>query len=590
MKAMNKKSIVLAFCLSLFSTIILAQTPKENLEKGVEIYNALREYSHKLVPTTVSSENVKEIKSRIERGISLFDKVAKEGNVDQIKLVKYFNNNFQYELGFMYGLKGDNKTSYEVYKAIENNFSAYKSTDFPIQYEYAGKNAKITWDNFVFVQAEYFTCMSEASYNLGKYEDAYAVTKNALKNKNLTNWLKYTSIHKLMDIRNKNKALVSDDEYQDFAIKSMKAYTELSNDDKKVVSDRKLATWEQGYKIFNSLVDEGKNIQSLGIKVGEVGKILRGVNENEKAAKFFIYALKNNWGTTILYKNEVLPVARVTNNKALALEVLGRLEVGIGETDCNSWDAFIKDYQQFGDEAKADDMKKKAETCRKKRATEAIVREEERKKEEERLAKERKRIAREGYFFVGIHVVPLFSKPADLGAVLDYGTRKTMFELSYLKVNKNKENYYDLKLREITGVPEHRWDGFMAHVAMKFSSNRATRKMKPYSGFLLGYGQRIFEPFNSNVTSTVDKKTVVKPFNPKNKQYSLMVNSGVMMLNNLGVDVYFGVGAAYNQFNGGNSEVWNKTNFTIEDKMVANRKPSYFSFMLRAGLAIGFGR
>ena len=69
-----------------------------------------------------------------------------------------------------------------------------------------------------------------------------------------------------------------------------------------------------------------------------------------------------------------------------------------------------------------------------------------------------------------------------------------------------------------------------------------------------------------------------------------MLNFGLMALKYLGVDGYMGIGAAYNKFDGGNSEVWNKEGLTIEDRMVANRKPSYVSFTMRMGISIGFGK
>ncbi len=590
MKTMYKISITTALYCLLISTSIFAQTPKENLEKGVEIYNALREYSRTLTAQTISAESIKDIKNRVERGTMFLDKVVKEGNADQIRVARYFKNNFQYELGFMYGMKGDSKASFEVYKAIENSISAYKSSDFPLTYEYFSKIFKITWENFGVTQAEYFTGMGEVSYNLGKYEDAYTMTKNALAHKNMTNWLKYISVNKILDIRSKKKTLISDEEFQEFTLKSMKTFTELSNDDKKIIADNKYPNWERGYKIFNSLIDENANTQSLGTKIGEAAQILRGVNELEKAAKFFTFALRNNWGTTILMKNEVLPTARAANDKTLGIDVLGRLVLAMSATDCESLETYANDYNQFGDAAKAADLKKKVETCRRKKEEEAKRIAEERRKEEERMAKIRRKAARESHFFVGVNVFPLFSKPADLGGVINFGAKKTMFEVSFLNVTKKKENYFDLQLREIKDVAEHKWDGFFTHLAFKFSGKGASRDMKPYSGFLFGYAQRTFEPFNTNVTNTVDKKTVSKTFNPTNKQYIGMVNMGVLILKNLGVDVYVGAGAAYNQFNGGNSEVWNKETFTIEDKMVANRKPTYFNFMMRLGMSVGFGK
>jgi hypothetical protein len=587
---MNRIATLVVLYFSFFSTTTTAQTAKENLEKGVEIYNSLRDYTRTLAPAIISNDNLKEVKSRIEQGTSLLDKVVTGGNPDQSRVAVYFKNCFQQELGFVYGIKGDNKASYDTFKALENSMISYKAADFPLIYEYAAKTVKISWDNFTTAKAAFFTGIGEACFNLGKNDEAYNVLKTAMTNKNMVNWLRYTNSLKIMDIRAKNKTLMLDEEYQEWALKTMKAYIELSNDDKKRVTDTKMSTWDRGYGVFNSLIDENVNKESLGLKIGEAAKILRGVNENEKSAKFFTYALKNGWGTAVLLKSEVLPVARIANDKVLGLKALELLEPRLSATDCNTLEAFVKDYTQFGEPAKAEEAKKKIETCRVKREQEAKRIAEERKKAEETLALERKKVARESHYFIGLHIVPLFSKPTDIGGVFNFGTKKMLYELSFLKVNRNKENYYDLKLKGVTGVPEHRWDGFMSHLAFKFSGKGSTRKMKPYSGFLLGYNQRNFESFTSNVTSTVDKKTVGKVFTPTTTQYVGMVNAGILTFNNWGVDIYGGAGVAFNQFKGGNSEVWRNANFTIEDKMVANRKPNYFSFLARFGVSVGFGR
>jgi hypothetical protein len=368
---MNKIFTLVVLCLTLFSTTTSAQTPKENLEKGVEIYNTLRVFARALTSATISTESVKEAKSRIEQGKNLLEKVESGGTIDQSRVARYFKNSFQIELAYIYGIKGDNQVSYDTYKSLENTMTAYKATDFPLIYEFANKTVRFSWDNFTSSKAEFFTGIGEMSYNLGKYDESLTVLKTAMSNKNMPVWLRYTNSLKIMDIRAKNKTLMLDEEYQEWALKSMNAFLELSNDDKKRVTDNKLPTWDRGYKVFNSLVDENVNKESLGMKIGEAAKILRGVNENEKAAKFFTYALKNAWGTVILLKNEVLPTARVANDKVLGMKALDILETRLSATDCSSLEAFVKDYTQFGEPAKAEETKKKIETCRVKREQEA---------------------------------------------------------------------------------------------------------------------------------------------------------------------------------------------------------------------------
>jgi hypothetical protein len=168
--------------------------------------------------------------------------------------------------------------------------------------------------------------------------------------------------------------------------------------------------------------------------------------------------------------------------------------------------------------------------------------------------------------------------------------RNTLFEVSYLQMLDKKENYFDLTMKGVKEVPQHNFKGFATHIAYK-GANRygSTKTRKIYTGLLLGYNQRTFTPFNSEVMTTSDSRKSTKSFAPTAKQYSLMVNGGCMILKKYGVDLYAGVGATYNKFNGGNSEVWNKTGYKITDALVANRKPSYFGMTARVGVSVGFG-
>ncbi|MBK9013094.1 MAG: hypothetical protein IPM82_02855 [Saprospiraceae bacterium] len=153
-----------------------AQTPTENLQSAVEIYNALREYQGGFDSKTITQSNIDDVKTRMDKGVALLDKVIREGNADQIKASRYFKNNFKYEYGFVLGMKGQNAKSYEVMKEIEKDITAFISADFPLRYEYFGKNYVINWDNFAPTQAEFLTGFAEISYNLGKYEEAVPST------------------------------------------------------------------------------------------------------------------------------------------------------------------------------------------------------------------------------------------------------------------------------------------------------------------------------------------------------------------------------------------------------------------------------
>ena len=229
--------------------------------------------------------------------------------------------------------------------------------------------------------------------------------------------------------------------------------------------------------------------------------------------------------------------------------------------------------------------------CAQEKAKEAERRAQAEKKENERRERERRKANREAHVYVGAYLLPLLSKPIDLGGVVNFGAKNFLVELSYLKITEKKESYFDLAVRDVKDVQEHKWDGYFAHVALKFANRKtSSRKGKFYTGPLFGYNQRTFVPFQSQVTNTTSNKVTNELFAPTSKQYIGMLNMGLLGLNGIGFDMYVGIGAAYTQFDGGNTNIWNKDNYKIEDRMLANRKPSYYSFTMRMGVTLGFGK
>lgn len=156
-----KRITLFAFFLLISTASLWAQTPKENLEKAVEIYNADRAFQDNLTVKTITDEQVGIVKSRMEQGIALLDKVIREGNADQLKVARYFKTNFLYSYFFILGMKGKNAEALEWNKGLEADIIRYSALDFPMSYDFFGKNYSIKWDNFSATQAEYLTGTSE---------------------------------------------------------------------------------------------------------------------------------------------------------------------------------------------------------------------------------------------------------------------------------------------------------------------------------------------------------------------------------------------------------------------------------------------
>jgi len=189
--------------------------------------------------------------------------------------------------------------------------------------------------------------------------------------------------------------------------------------------------------------------------------------------------------------------------------------------------------------------------------------------------------------YFGINVLPLLNSNVkrDYGGVVNFTKRKFALELSYLQINQNKENIFDLWIKEVDYASQDnvsRWDGFYAHIQPKFFDSDEQN----YVGLLLGYAQKSFDPMEANITNIETSILSTGTFNPSEKQYIAMINIGGMRLNRgFGVDMYWGFGATYNQFNLGFNQDKNK--FTIDNPLLENRKAPYFGFIMRFGINIG---
>lgn len=226
-----------------------AQTPKENLEKAVEIYNANREYADVLQPKTLTDEHVKIVKSRMDQGVALLDKVIQEGNADQLKVARYFKTNFLYSYFFILGMEVQNADAYELNKQFEADITRYSSIDFPCRMIILIITS-IKWDNFSLTQAEYFTGAGEICYNLGKYPDALRFAKFALDHPAVSSYLRYIAVNKILDVGVKNPALLSETERQDYALKSIQLYESQDEEEKKVINENKYPTVKRGSVIL----------------------------------------------------------------------------------------------------------------------------------------------------------------------------------------------------------------------------------------------------------------------------------------------------------------------------------------------------
>lgn len=559
-----------------------AQTSVEDLQNAVEIYNAMTTYADGLSPKDLTSAQVADVKNRMDKGLPMLERVIKNGNSEQIKTARYFKTVFQNKYAFVLGMKGENYQCYDVYKNIEREMFAYSEADFPLRYSFFDKNFIINWKDFAATQAEFITSFGEVSFNIGKLEDAANTTRRALKHPNLNVWLRYIAINKMLDIQKKRPGLVPENEMLDLAVQSVKSYAEQPDDNKKTIADNNYPKAKRGSEI---LLDDArkKNSREAASRCAEVVPVLIRLGDyDSQALSMLEICYKNNLPGDLAFAEMAENQARksLTSDRSRAdfvgVGACDRIAALVSLSDCDALQKLADRYQFWSRADKAKAQRSLAERCLADRQTAA-----------KKAARAAKKANSNFNFYAGIYPLPLLATNAkrDYGGVINFAGSKRSLEFSYLKINRKKENIFDLWIREVDDADQDnlsRWDGFYAHIHPKFFESRHGG----YWGFLLGMAQKNFDAMTVAATNDQTLQVTSATFEPSVRQYIGMFSVGAMVLKKgFGADVFWSFGANYSQFDAGTT--LDREAYTIDNPLLENRKDSYFGFIMRMGMTIG---
>jgi hypothetical protein len=591
--------IVLFLMLACFAPQLKAQSEAEILEQCVAKYNELN----------LASDRINQKPDKLAFADSLYE--AAQQNRQRLALIiasndteiarcaKYFYMNSKYQFAFAYGAAGSPKKSLQYLEDIEKEMEQYTESSFPIRYVFQGKNYVIHWSNFAPTKAEYYIGLGELLHREKNSLRAKTVLEKAIPLEGKGTWLNYI----LYDYLIRTKLAIA--EYDELMVKycatQLSSYYQLDEESLKIVSDNQYSTYKKAISGIDECIDRGPLSQEghvhLRTAIDQLKYYVDPLKEKDESTR-----IKNKY--TLLRWYDTAINAPFVSKEYIKTAFTFALYNAPDETsamsnwlnryaslkpECNEYTWLMEAYRSIGNEAEANALTPKMAACEELKRAEDARLEKERRESEARNAKLYKRSSRKPLIYLGGNVFPFFTKPKDYGFALNIGGKALVVELSYLKVNEKPENYFDLSLRDISDVPEHRWDGYFAHVNFKFPMDEWDNgQARSYAGFLLAYNERKFMPFMSNVWSAENIFLQTEQFKPSSKQYVLMGNLGFMGVAGFGLDLFFGAGVAYNQFNG-NSSSWNNADFVIEDAMMANRRPDYFSFSMRMGMSIGIG-
>lgn len=574
---MMKKSLSLLFAL-IPGAIAFAQTTAEKLESAVHIYNDMRDYEDNLKPGTVNIDNINKMKADIEKARPMLEDVLTSGSSDEAKAARYFKANFQYELGFVYGMMGRNADAYDVLSKIEADYDYFSSGQFPMTYKYDSKTYSITYENFAPTLAEYYTGMSEICANLSKNDPALHWARKSYNFSYTTDWYKYIAINKILEVKKKQDTW--DKEVLDMALEQIRVLTKLDTSYQRTIKENKYPTQNLGYDRINTSLQKNPSFASGEYYRGTAAPLLVQLNDPDKAIEYYSSAISGGFADgnkSYLFTAAEYGLGFKTSSMSMLMAgvALDKIAAMGNSLSCSDWQRLSNDYSDAGDNGKASNARRKQNDC-------------------ERQERKREHRSDIGFrIYGGIYPGPMlcrYKRYMDFGGVVNLMTNKVGIEVSYKLINRNHLFMEDLSFNSIdNGDYNGYWDGTRAHVALKFFPEKSSSsKSKLYMGPLFEYVHRDIEPFSGWVTDAATNMQVrYTTFYPVENSYSLFFNYGTFnWQKNFGMDAFFGLGASYYQFDGGEPAYGNKA-YTLDNALVQNRKPTRFGPVIRAGITIG---
>lgn len=585
-----------------------AQSVQATFERAVNHYTTLQTQANDWRKDGLNTDELAMIRLRVEQGLSAIDSVLLSPSSADFPIAPYFRMLLEYERGYAFGAAGRMDDAYTSLSSLEEAFQRYSPSRFPMSFSLGGTSYQIQYANFAKTRWEYFVYMAELTRKRKEYLRSFNYAVMAKDQPEAMVFTRFLASYYYL-LSKKDLRLISPEDAATCA-NHLDLYLQLSKGEQQSLFDSDNKVYAIAVQSFAELEEKTPNFQGVSAAKLRMARSLKPFTTDTVGASLIDQALYaatvSAYFESAVSGGENAPdVLREAYDfeyqsfgagSTLAVKYLDQLFLKI--TSCADLEWVSVQYAFYSVPEKSRVAAEQAAACkveqdRKEAAALLQLRKDQERlrKEAERTAKNSTRSARGLFWYAGWNVGPYLGKPRDLGFVLNVGGKKTAIEFSYLKVREKKENYFDLNLREINDVPEHRWDGFFAHTQVKFFDKSSDRVHGgSYVGLLLAYNERTFAPFQADVLSASTQAAVDRAsFAPTNKQYIFMINYGLQVLNVAGMDVFMGIGAAYNDFNGGNATYWRNPDFNIDDNFIANRVKNYWSYTMRFGLTIGIG-
>ena len=424
----------------------------------------------------------------------------------------------------------------------------------------------------------------------GERMKALEYYRKSINSSNTPVWNKFVAYTKLVADKEKNKEY--DRDMLNYSLGMMEQFDILEDENKKLCIERKYETYYNGALAFEKALKVSAKFSERGdMSLRAARTVAKYTTEqNEALSNRIIDNLKNaqNWFKDAI-ENGKEDKAVLTEGLAFAKEkqgkdsdlgkfIVDKLADKVTASDCDGFKKVGEEYAFFDLTQKADAMNKKASKCQKDKENEVARQAEERRKEEEAMRRRQYKLDHPFNVFIAFDLTPLLQSTKNLGGHVDFRFKKSALSFGYTQFGEKK----DLNSKNV------KWEGYKAFAAIKYFQNKYSGM---YSGFHLGYADKIFIPIETDVTTTgttpITKRMTLTPLD---KQYEAMLLFGAQWLGRgLGADFYFGIGGSYNQLSYKEQPTldFEKTTFAGSEFYEARQKKESFNVKMRLGMTIG---
>ncbi len=561
--------ITFAICLSFaVNAYVFAQNnPVSQLEQGVSAaqrVKAIAESYDSGEPISVIPDSLDAL---VQRATERLNNVA-TGEADSLHhIAQYLRGMLWLDHAFILNAQGSKDKATARLQQLELIMQELAGLPYPLTFEGDTKAMTVQWSDFAPQQLRYQIKMGEYYLLNGQQDTALVYLRKA---RDLGDWdTDLTAINAERILGIKEARSEYDDETLESALILMTNYGDMDPS----ARQRAQFTTEvpnRCAKAIEQTLGAEPDLSGGGEVWARTYRLLVNAQLNQRALQFAENALEAKY-LDREFLLSVFPLANTEKKPELAKKVLDIYAGTIGVGECDNYTVVADNYATIKEYVKAQQYRDKATKCAKARAREIKV------------------AGRDGGLYLGTYVLPLIR--TDWGAVAAIQTRRHIFEVSYQKLTDRRDRLYDLRFRGVDGAADQkvRWDGYYAHfAASKLSGKKGARR---YSGILLGYNQRDYQPVNvATITdkggNVVNDNPVV--FKPTERRYILMFNGGFHNYGRfLASDLYMGYGLSWNEFERGNSNFDNKDYDYGDNALLNGRRGGRLSLMVRVGITIG---